>query len=139
MFLNIAQLNLIVLGLNSVHTLFYAVNNPLEKILNSVHLRLKRNFESEPSKLDWIDVIWLLLFSCLYGALQLCWVFSLWLIQAKLVAAREKFGRDIRVFETSIASQTQNGASNSGRNHLTFRSIIWNFYYCQLTIGIWTR
>ncbi|WOH05038.1 hypothetical protein DCAR_0624450 [Daucus carota subsp. sativus] len=33
--------------------------------------------------------------------------------KAKLLAAKEKFGRDIRVFETSIASQTQNDFANS--------------------------
>lgn len=49
--------------------------------------------------------------------------FSLWVIQAKLVAAKQKIGRDIRVFETSISSQTHNDASNSGRNHLFFLSI----------------
>lgn len=33
--------------------------------------------------------------------------------KAKLLAAKEKFGRDIRVFETSVASQTQNDFANS--------------------------
>lgn len=48
-----------------------------------------------------------LLFCCSYG-----WLIS-WMKQAKLDAAKQKLGRDVRVFETSIVSQTQIDASNN--------------------------
>lgn len=44
----------------------------------------------------------------------------LWMKQAKLEAAKQKLGRDVRVFETSVISQTQIDASKNDGSNLIF-------------------
>ncbi|XP_059640530.1 plant UBX domain-containing protein 1 isoform X2 [Cornus florida] len=50
------------------------------------------------------------------------------LAKAKLAAAKQKFGREIRVFETSITSQSANDESNSEENDAFYEFTAEDYY-----------
>lgn len=68
-------------------------------------------------------------------------------IQEKLVAAKQTYGREIRVFETTTAtiSQTSNDVSGSGRkftspvisHHLISQLALW--FHMNMFFIIWTE
>lgn len=60
---------------------------------------------------------WLMIYS---PAVTLCWIFFFQWYQAKFAAIIEKFGREIRVFQTPALSPSSNEVSNSGMQCFKF-------------------